>query len=160
VTHKRNKAIKLAKPSPEISSLKMDLYRHFRAILAEYLRSGNWLAAIVIEESIISDRIESVMAKLNVDLNINSLGENIDNFRKHANRSDPKYFEILKSLESWSRERNYAIHMLVKTHDGENLNWEERIDRVRIAALDGEKLVTELNNWARRKVNRHPANKP
>lgn len=138
----------------DIADQKQELYRMAFGSLAQNLSDTNWLTAIAIEESIISDRIESSMSKKGHITTLNTLGQNIKLFEDYADQSDPDYARLKKDLSTWVKERNYALHQIVKVELGDTADWPERISRAKRAAEMGEKLARDINNWSKRKLNR------
>lgn len=137
------------------------------AISAEY-----YLEAIAIEESIISDRLDSFLLKNGyakpVELrhafnraegekNYSSLASKITKCSKVASTKQTEWasFETLsKRLQNWRKGRNSALHGIVKVtleyeESGENETLEKVLAKSKKIATTGKDLAEEVHQWRR-----------
>lgn len=139
------------KPSEIINygEMKRKIYASAQRALKVALQNHGWLEAIAIEESIISDKIESYIARYFDIHKLCTLEGNIKHLKKYPVMTR-ELQELTRLLEAWKDERNYALHQLVKVEAGDNLSWEDRMARVESAAKDGFVLVGKVTSWARK----------
>ena len=134
-----------------LGARRQELYRKAHLAIKSALENQSWLEAIVIEESIISDRIESYLATHRNIREMQPLGTNIDRFQRYVNLEIPENRELLADLKAWKNSRNFAVHMMVKIEEGEDLDWNSRVNLVKDSAIKGAKLAHRVKNWSRRK---------
>lgn len=133
--------------------LKQELYKQAHGAIKGALQNHAWLEAIVTEESIISDRIESYLAAHRNIKEMQPLGRNIERFEKYVNLEFPENRELLADLKEWRTSRNFAVHMMVKIEEGQDLDWSARVNLVKQSAIKGAALANRVKNWSRRKPN-------
>ena len=134
-----------------LGARRQEIYRQAYGAIKRALESQAWLEAIVIEESIISDRIESYLAIHRGIKEMQPLGKNIERFEKYVNLAIPQNRELLAELKEWRNSRNFAVHMMVKIEEGQYLDWNSRVNLVRTSAMGGALLANKVKNWSRRK---------
>lgn len=125
-----------------------ELYRQVAARMERALREGFWLEAISLQESMVADRLESLLEAVHGERNHRSLGALISAARR-LEGLEPGDVEFLGRLDAWRVQRNEALHMMVKFSDAHSAPWAERLAYCRAAALDGRPLRLEADRWVR-----------
>lgn len=118
-----------------------------RAIRAS--KSGFYLEAVSLTDSLIVDRLKSVIrANLEVDTDRMSVGKAASLLIKH----DVHDFDagLWQDCLSWSRKRNHLSHGMAHLGDGGSLNWRRRLKQGHETALEGIKLVNRLSDESRK----------
>ena len=143
-----------AVPDEDTAKLKNELYQMAFGTMKQDLKDCRWLECIAIAESVISDRIESVMSKKGFNHTLNTLRQNIVLFKKYADQRDKDFDELSELLSNWAIEGNYALHRMVKVEIGDSLDWNQRLQRMQKTAEEGLSLANKMNNWSKRKYNK------
>ena len=122
--------------------------------VARSIREGFYLEAITLCESMISDRIEALIAALDPDHptagRLLALGQNLQQFRRLI-PDDPEGAELAARLDAWKEARNRALHEMVKLPEGDAGDWGARRAALRSAAREGRDLVRILSGYVRRR---------
>lgn len=114
---------------------------HFR--LKEALRDGYYLEAIAITDSIMTDRLESILARsLQANPEFRALGEAI----KDVQKLDIDFVDsdLLDLLTKWSWKRNRWLHEMARIPEGESLAVHVRIEKAKETAFEGKQLLARL----------------
>lgn len=141
---------RISSDSFEAAKLKSELHKIANARLKRSLANGFWIEAICIEESIICDRIESVLHTKTGSPRIGNLAPLVLEVIASGSHSlsDQALFEELKA---WINNRNIVVHELVKVSLDNMEPWEEREFRAEKTALEGQRLARQVKNWSRRR---------
>jgi hypothetical protein len=145
------KQIRSSANDARMAALKADLHRQANGYLAASLAAGYWFEAIAIAESLISDRIESYLAKHHELNGINSLETNLKHLSSTVNLYKAEDLKMRLDLQNWKDQRNIAIHEIVKVRENESNDWHERLIHAKSTAIEGQDLASRVKNWSRRK---------
>jgi hypothetical protein len=122
--------------------------------VARSIREGFYLEAITLCESMISDRIEALVATLDPDHakagHLLALGQNLQQLRRLI-RDDPEGADLAARLDAWKEARNKALHEMVKLPEGDAGDWGSRRAALRSVAREGRDLVRILSGYVRRR---------
>jgi hypothetical protein len=122
--------------------------------VARSIREGFYLEAITLCESMISDRIEALVAALDPDHakagHLLALGQNLQQLRRLI-RDDPEGADLAARLDTWKDARNKALHEMVKLPEGDAGDWSARRAALRSVAREGRDLVRILSGYVRRR---------
>jgi hypothetical protein len=145
------KQIRSTASDKKISTLKGELHRQANGYLNAALNAGYWFEAIAIAESLISDRIESYLAKHHNLNGLNSLETNLKHLTNTVNLYTAEDLKMRSDLYSWKDQRNIAIHEIVKVRENESIEWHDRLEHAKFTAIEGQNLAARVKNWSRRK---------
>jgi hypothetical protein len=146
-----NRNDRIASENQQIAMLKQELHRQANGRLKAALENGFWIEAICIEESLMSDRIESYFKRNHESRRITNLGtwcHEILSSQFLASSDVP----IFKDVQIWCKSRNLAVHEVVKVSDSHKDDWNARMAECMEVAKIGKKLAAEVNKWSRRIV--------
>jgi len=122
--------------------------------VARSIREGFYLEAITLCESMISDRIEALVAALDPDHpdagQLLELGRNLKKFKRLL-KDDLKGADLAARLDAWKEARNRALHEMVKLPEGDAGDWGSRRAALRSVAREGRDLVRILSGYVRRR---------
>lgn len=117
-----------------------DLWRMVTGLIEKTLNTGDWLEAIALQDSMINERIESLITVAKGFSKPNTLDRNVKACLKLELMDDE--IEVLKQIDAWREMRNKAMHRMVKySDDNFALNWIERLQYVQACAVSGKSLV-------------------
>jgi hypothetical protein len=151
MTSRPPKQLRSSADDEEVARLKGELHRQANGYLEAAIQSGYWFEAVAIVESLISDRIESYLAKHHGIHTLNSLELNLRYLTKEVSLYKSEDLKLLSDLSSWKEQRNIAIHEIVKVRESEILDWHQRLTHAKSTAIEGQKLASRVKNWSRRK---------
>lgn len=129
------------------SQVGKDRYALIKAGLDQYkmaMNNGYYIEAIALMESLISDRMESTLNYLYPYSNYSyeTLAWLADSLMKTNCFSK----ELLEKIKDWSKERNSAIHQMMKLLPGNNKSFQERHSELERCAEKGHELFKKLND--------------
>lgn len=105
------------------------------------INRGYHLEAIVLLESLISDRLEAALSLISKESGkVSNLSPLLISHRKVSTISAP----LLDQLDSWRVERNLALHQMVKLTTNLDTSLKTRLKFARNVALEGRELLKEL----------------
>ena len=141
-------------------------YREAWARIKQAQENEFFLEAITIQESIISDRLDSFLSRPDAKDNYKdkkkegkfiSFAQMIKYWRDElsAPLRSGDYVDLVDAVDEWRTSRNKAIHAIVKFGDGSgNKTIDNFLREAKEVAKSGEKLAREVCKWQRRKENR------
>lgn len=152
MTHTINKSTQVTKPING-NAAKFLAYREAWTRIKQAQEQGFYLEAITIEESIISDRLNSYFKKvLKPDKQPNSLKGTIDLWRKY--HPEPimigDYNDLIASLDEWRSDRNQSIHAIVQSETHADRSIGLFLSDSQKVAFEGEKLTLAVSQWCDR----------
>lgn len=171
---KINKHRKINKPGNSVGKQRQALYAKAYTRIDEAIKQGFLLEAITIEESIITDRLEARVAWLseqtqrefrNLGPLIELLDTKKDKKQKNAEKmnkvkiqeSDSEMLDLLSEINKWRKQRNEALHELVKFPDDvEEKCWEDFYSKTENVAKKGKKLSRKVSNCVKRLNKKKP----
>lgn len=141
---------------------KYDSYREAWLRIRLAKENGFFLEAIVIQESIISDRLisylfrptESKALSNNNDNRFISLNNLIQKWSSDFPNGLPsgKYPDLISAVDKWRCFRNEAIHAIVKSEPGKPTQSVDLfLQKAKEAVEEGENLTREVCNWSKKK---------
>jgi len=154
VAKKKERVRALATPGSDIGIARHRLYRAGHDRIQQAIRQGWYLEAIALIESLLTDRLESRLSFLTgSNVAFQNLGPLTDMIRRHETIEPIKHF-VAETVDGWRRERNSAVHEMLKLEVGEEKEWDDRMRTLRKTAVDGYaalKRLGMLTNTARRR---------
>lgn len=147
-------------PIPVGNAAKYFSYRKAWGQIPRAIGHGFYSEAVVLEESIISDRLISYFRKTGVlDRDSNkfiSFARLIELLKKHVPEPirdpirEPRFENLQMSLDEWREKRNHVIHGSVKS-SGSSLDDAENFrEESRQIAIEGKQIAESVCNWYRR----------
>jgi len=125
-TEKRRRVRAVAGKEDGAGMQRYELYRRAWDQIGAASRSGFYLEAITLIESLIADRLESRASYLTgKDKGFQNLGPLLSLVR--AEDRDPAFLEAYKAIDEWRDRRNRAMHEVVKFEDGVSVTWDEKV---------------------------------
>lgn len=131
---------------------KYESYRYSFSRIDEALKARFFLEAVMIEESIMADRLLSVLVKsgLIAEAERKKFSGFASLIRKTENLPVP--FTQLKRLDRWREKRNKVAHAIAKSLPGEpTLSTAKFINLAETTATQGRELCRALKEWSRLK---------
>jgi hypothetical protein len=127
----------------EIGQLRRVLYEKAIVRLDRAIHEGFWIEAIAIEESLICDRLESLVEKCaDKAVNFGTLNELVKKARPYCRDS---MLSVLDEVDRWRPLRNRAVHELVKVKMGTYISWSQRLRVAQLAAVQGRVLLRDVD---------------
>lgn len=118
-------------------------YKRARRAISE----GFYLEAIVIIESLLADRLESVLsAATAAPVQFRTANEAARDLRGSSLIDQ----DLLARISSWSYGRSRWVHEFAKVSDEDHLTWHGRLADARDVALSGFDLVTQVTAAAKK----------
>ena len=133
----------------EVGGLRKELYAHAYKQIAHAKSNECWLEIIALCDSIIGDRIESIVARLgNQSLEKRTMLPVKQACNKYSNTLIKSGFpaSLLSSVVEWADNRNRHIHEMVKVREGERISWEERFFLLKKDAIAGVALTRKVDS--------------
>lgn len=130
-------------------------YREAWTRIKEGQKQGFYLEAITIEESIISDRLNSYFRNV---LEIEKKPKTFYEIGKIWREYHPEiitsvdYNDLISALDEWRKERNKAIHNIVHSDTHVDRSIENFLSNTKTVAEDGEKLTRMISQWCDKKI--------
>ena len=156
------------KPGAKLSarSDKYERYKHAFGRVKAARNGGFYVEAIMILESVITDRLMSAFVKHQATapeavLNVLSTAQGsvpyvstkrlVDAFESHLfNAEDERFAGLPQRMRTWLKDRNRAAHAFVKSHPFD-MRYEEPLDeflaRLEETAAEGEAVARLLDKW-------------
>lgn len=140
------------------NAIKYEAYREAWTRIKQAQKSGFFLEAITIEESIISDRLISYLTRTpeapspkDKKGKILSFNQLIERWQKHLlpnTISSTDYTDLTIEIDEWRKSRNDAIHAIVKSEPGQSIDdIEVFLENAKKVAVRGEYLAREVCKW-------------
>ena len=128
-----------------VSQERYELYKAAFGWITQSINDGFYLEAISLEESLISDRLESYLIWLTgSNVAFMTLGKLQDVIRKKE-KDDALRSLVLDEVNQWRKSRNQAAHEMVKIEDGKAMSWDERMKINQTVAEVGLELVRKID---------------
>jgi hypothetical protein len=104
--------------------------------------------AVAILESLITDRLESIIARNNPEqIEIGNLGPAVDKCLKMGSIDE----DLALQIKAWSKKRAKVIHEMVKVSIVTDSSWSERLKYAREVAIEGDEIFSTISRIAKRK---------
>lgn len=147
-SEKRQRAVRTS--DNDVSHQRYILYKEAFGWINKSIENGFYLEAISLEESLISDRLESYLIWLtNQNFSFKTLGHLQKAIEKHS-RDRTLRSLVLNDLDAWRQARNKAAHEMVKIEDGNKADWSERVKINLTIAQTGLELVRKIEQQTRK----------
>lgn len=139
--------------NPQVGTARHRMYKDAIARYQDAMKNGFYIEAISLMESLISDRIESL---LNAIAKTNNTKENysyrpLGNLVRAALNNKgivlPKaIIDILNEIKEWAKKRNAAIHEMAKLSDTNiSISFSSKYEDLRSVAEEAYKLFREFD---------------
>jgi len=126
-----------------------EIYRHGIGRVERALREGFWLEAITLQESLISDRLEYLLHHVTGRHKHTTLAELLTRVERDV-PPDLIDVDLMTRVDDWRKQRNAALHMMMKFSLVQNTSWLERLGRCREAAWEGRAVMRQVDAWVRK----------
>ncbi|MBD2020474.1 hypothetical protein H6F43_09770 [Leptolyngbya sp. FACHB-36] len=144
----RKRAIRAS--NNDVSQERYELYKAAFEWIAKSISEGFYLEAISLEESLITDRLESYLTWLSrTEFSFMTLGQVQKAVEKHETDTSLRSL-VLNDLDQWRQARNKAAHEMVKIEDGKQINWGDRVKINQEVAEAGLELVRKIDQQTRK----------
>jgi hypothetical protein len=135
--------------------IKYEAYQYSFRRMDSALKARFFLEAVMIAESILSDRLLSVLAKNNLLSEKEMKSFSSFSFLVKKSRELPVPFERLAELDGWRVKRNKVAHAIAKSSPGEpTITTAAFRELAEDAAKQGRNLCDALKKWSRQKQSR------
>ena len=134
--------------TPFVGKLRFTLYKKAIEQFNSAIEAGFYLEAITICESLITDRLESRCGELGQPQAFKNLGVLIRKLREIEVDNTLRQMIDL-DLDNWRRNRNTALHEIVKFEKGEIPNWESRFEASKVYAEEGIVVFRSIDSRLR-----------
>jgi len=128
-------------PGSAIGIARYKIYKNGIGRIQNAIKSGYYLEAITLCESLIADRLESRLKYLTGGdkYSFKTLGDIQKGIKKYETDSELRSI-INSEVNKWRQKRNDALHAIGKLEEKKIEIWEDRIEKCKKIAEDGEKL--------------------
>jgi hypothetical protein len=135
----KTRAINL--PENNVGKQRYDLYKKAYEHIAQSMENGYYLEVITLCESLISDRLESRLSQIiESNYSFKVLGDLIEKIRKYE--TDKIFRDLVSTqVDEWRKNRNSALHEMIKVEMGDSSTWEDRMSILPEIAKTGFDLV-------------------
>jgi hypothetical protein len=133
--------------SREVGQAKNVLFQEAFKRIERSIALGFHLEAIAIIESLICDRLETIVAICSDSaIKPSTLGPLINRLSSY------KVIEggLLNRIDDWRMQRNLVLHQMVKITNLESANWRARMRFARTTALEGKEILRLTQREVRR----------
>lgn len=123
--------------------IRQALYACLSNRVKESIQNGYFLEAIALEESFMSDRLESYCTHKKY---VNRSGLTLGNLVSCLKKNDTDFAEDLRTqLGMWCIGRNNCLHEMAKFEDGEDAEWQAKLKKACDIARDGQSLMRKVD---------------
>ncbi|MBW4694085.1 MAG: hypothetical protein KME27_20260 [Lyngbya sp. HA4199-MV5] len=148
MTKDRKRAVRSS--DNEVSQERYELYKSSFEWISKSISEGFYLEAISLEESLITDRLESYLTwRTSTDFSFMTLGKLQRAVEKHET-DDALRLLVLDDLNQWREARNKAAHEMVKIEDGKQISWNDRMKINKTVAEVGLELIRKIDRQTRK----------
>lgn len=145
---------KRASKNNKIGITRYQLYRRVFGRISESLEDGFYLEAIALEESILCDRMESIVGRdSTIKKSFVNLGYFIDKSSKQGTMACIPA-ELFDTLKKWWIERSKCLHAMAKFIEPKENLWEEKMAMAKTCAETGNRLVKQIKLISAKKSNK------
>jgi hypothetical protein len=131
-----------SKHNPKIGKAKEELFRSAFSRIDNSISRGFHLEAITITESLICDRLETLISVV-TENRIKAM--NLGPLLKIVRQLPEFPPELADEIDDWRIDRNYVVHQMVKITTEEVFDWRSRMKFVRITAIRGQSLIKDVH---------------
>jgi hypothetical protein len=123
--------------------IRQALYACLSNRVKESIQNGYYPEAIALEESFMSDRLESYCTHKKY---VNRSGLTLGQLLRKLKENDTDFAEIIRAqLEIWWSGRNSCLHEMAKFEDGEDAEWQAKLKKAGVVARDGQSLMRKVD---------------
>ena len=138
--------------SAMVGKQREELIAFAKSRVVRAINSGFYLEAISLEESLIADRLESILSKrVSGELHLLTASQACSKLEQENIAGLDS--ELLSRIRTWSDGRAEALHEFVKLHETNTKSWRTRLNFAREIAEKGLELIREPDAMAK-KLNR------
>jgi len=132
--------------SPDVGQARGDLYGKALGRAEAAFQSGFFLETIALVESLMADRLESVISLLDGEpARFGTVGEAVHELKKRLSAvPGAQDLPLFGAVTAWSRDRARWIHEFAKVPAAEDLDWDERLEDARRTAREGLDLLRQV----------------
>ncbi|MFT5834628.1 MAG: hypothetical protein ACI97N_002268 [Cognaticolwellia sp.] len=127
-----------------ISKKRFELYKRAIQQFNQALEAGFFLEAITICESLITDRLESRCEELGKSMSFQTLGNLIKKLKQIEIDLEVRNL-VTNELDDWRKNRNTALHEIVKFEKGESPEWKNRVEASGDYAVEGMAIFRKID---------------
>jgi len=138
---KRPLADEISKQGTSNGKLRQKLYAHLLNRIKTSIENGFYLEAVTLEESFITDRLESYVYYKKLCSPKRTLGDVLNKLLKDADFSK----ELHAKINEWRNGRNTSLHEMAKFDAGEEADWFEKYNKAKAIAEQGKTLLRETD---------------
>ena len=131
-----------SKHNPKIGKAKEELFSSAFSRIDNAISRGFHLEAITITESLICDRLETLISVV-TENRIKAM--NLGPLLKIVRQLPEFPPELADEIDDWRIDRNYVVHQMVKITTEEVFYWRSRMKFARITAIRGQSLVKDVH---------------
>lgn len=143
-----------AEATPYVRKVKGEIYQASYKRARRAINTGFYLEAIVLIESMMADRLESVIAKRSSEpIPFRTVGQAAAAVRALDIEFDAI---LLDQVSAWSRGRSRWVHEFAKVSDEDHHGWRARLSDAHEVALAGFDLATRVAAAAKKVQVRQP----
>lgn len=131
---------------PGVGTRRGKLYRACFSQINKAKEAGCWLEVITLCESLISDRMESIINELSGNkVGFNTAGELAFYYKENYLFGSVNIRMAIKEVAPWMRKRNNALHQMAKLDSNLETTFETRYNRLPAIAEEGIQLFRKLD---------------
>jgi hypothetical protein len=135
--------------SPEVRAARAELIGMAIVQTKKAIENGFYLEAIALLESLMADRIESILLRVQGEPpKLLTVSQGIKDLKSVGGQLVDE--AVLEEIKVWSRGRSKWIHEFIKISDSEELPWEVRVQSAKEVAISGLALFNRLNASTKR----------
>lgn len=135
--------------SPEVRAARAELIGMAVVQAKRAIDNGFYLEAIALLESLMADRIESILLRIGTEPpRLVTVNQGIKSLKDvEIQLADQT---VLEEIKVWSHGRSKWIHEFIKISTSEELKWEVRVESAKEVAISGFALFNRLNASTKR----------
>lgn len=135
--------------SPEVRAARAELIGMAVVQTKKAIENGFYLEAIALLESLMADRIESILLRVHGEPpKLLTVGQGIKDLKDIGGQLADE--TVLDEIRVWSYGRSKWIHEFIKISASEELPWEVRVESAKEVAISGLALFNRLNASTKR----------
>jgi hypothetical protein len=130
----------------EVGQARMQLIKKALDKIEAAKSQGFYLEAIAILESLIADRLESLISIVDKKTGFQTLGSSIKKLKAIGSKFDKDFMKFIKNkLNPWRDNRNKALHEMVKLEANNLHGWEARYAKLEEEIGKGYKIFRRID---------------
>ncbi|MGB0864121.1 MAG: hypothetical protein ACPG19_00655 [Saprospiraceae bacterium] len=134
----------------EVGQARMKLIKNALDKIEAAKAQGFYLESIAILESLIADRLESLISLVDKETGFQTLGNSIKKLKSVGSKFDKSFTKFIKKeLHPWKDNRNKALHEMVKLEANNLHEWETRYAKFEEEIGKGIKIFRRIDKEIR-----------